>query len=79
VTEDRSIVGLMRSGDDDGGSWLALAQGLEALHDLVERFRGAGAKVDLDRSGNVASLPATASTTLSRIAQEALTNAAKRA
>ena len=79
LEEVRSIVGLMRSGDDDDGSRLAPVQGLEALDELVERFRSAGAEVELHRSGNVASLPATASTTLYRIAQEAFTNAAKHA
>jgi signal transduction histidine kinase len=79
LDEVRSIVGLMRSGDVDDGSRLAPAQGLEALDELVERFRSAGAKVDFERSGDVASLPATAGTTLYRIAQEAFTNAAKHA
>jgi signal transduction histidine kinase len=77
LEEVRSIVGLMRSGDDD--SRLAPARGLEALEELLERFRSAGAEVSLERSGDVASLPPTASTTLYRIAQEAFTNAAKHA
>jgi signal transduction histidine kinase len=77
LEEVRSIVGLMRS--DDGSSSLAPLPGVEALDDLVERFRGAGAEVTLERVGAVDSLPATASTTLYRIAQEAFTNAAKHA
>jgi signal transduction histidine kinase len=79
LEEVRSIVGLMRSSDGDDGSRLAPVQGLEALDELVERFRRAGAEVGLERSADVASLPATASSTLYRIAQEALTNAAKHA
>ncbi len=79
LEEVRSVVGLLRSGAGDDGSRLAPVQGLEALDDLVERFRSAGAEVSLDRSEAVATLPATASTTLYRIAQEAFTNAAKHA
>jgi signal transduction histidine kinase len=79
LEEVRSIVGLMRAGDRDDGSRLAPVQGLEALDELVERFRRAGAEVRLECSGDVASLTATASTTLYRIAQEAFTNAAKHA
>ena len=79
LEEVRSIVGPMRSGDRDDGSRLAPVQGLEALDELVQRFRGAGAQVGLERSDDGVSLPATASTTLYRIAQEALTNAAKHA
>lgn len=79
LEEVRSIVGLMRSGAGEDGSRLAPVRGVEALDELVERFRSAGAEVALERSGDVASLPATASTTLYRIAQEAFTNAAKHA
>ena len=79
LDEVRSIVGLMRSDGGDDGSGLAPLPGVEALDGLAERFRSAGAQVRLERSGAVASLPATASTTLYRIAQEALTNAAKHA
>ena len=79
LDEVRSIVGLMRSDDVNERSSLAPVQGLEALDELVERFRSAGAKVTFERCRDVASLPATASTTLYRIAQEALTNAAKHA
>ena len=78
LEEVRSIVGLMRS-DADERSRLAPVPGLDALDELVERFRNAGAEVALERSGDVGSLPATASTTLYRIAQEAFTNAARHA
>jgi signal transduction histidine kinase len=79
LEEVRSIVGLMRSGENENGSRLVPVQGIEALSDLVERFRRAGAEVGLERGGDLASLSATASTTLYRIAQEAFTNAAKHA
>ncbi len=78
LDEVRSIVGLMRSGDGARSS-LAPMPGLEALGELVERFRSAGADVTFERSGDLASVPATAGTTLYRIAQEAFTNAAKHA
>jgi signal transduction histidine kinase len=79
LDEVRSIVGLMRSDDGDDRSRLAPVPGVEALDELAGRFRSAGAKVRLERSGPVASLPATAGATLYRIALEALTNAAKHA
>jgi signal transduction histidine kinase len=75
----RSVVGLMRAPVDDDGSRLMPVPGLEAIDELVDRFRSAGVEVGLERSGDVASLSATASTTLYRIAQEAFTNAAKHA
>jgi signal transduction histidine kinase len=81
LDEVRSIVGLMRSPDGDSGAagWLAPVPGLDAVGDLVDRFRDAGADVQLDRAGDLESVPATVGTTLYRIAQEALTNAAKHA
>jgi signal transduction histidine kinase len=79
LDEVRSIVGLMRSDDVDGSGSFAPVQGLDALEELVELFRGAGAEVEFERSGDVSSVPATTGTTLYRIAQEAFTNAAKHA
>ena len=52
------------------------ARGLPAL---VERFRSAGADVTLTVEGNAGALPATTGLAVYRIAQEALTNAAKHA
>jgi signal transduction histidine kinase len=77
LDEVRSIVGLLRS--DDERRWTAPVPGVEAISDLVERFRAAGAEVTLESDGELGRLPATAGTTLYRIAQEALTNAAKHA
>jgi signal transduction histidine kinase len=81
LDEVRSIVGLMRSryGDSGAAGRLVPVPGLDAVADLVERFRGAGADATLERAGDLESVPATAGATLYRIAQEALTNAAKHA
>jgi signal transduction histidine kinase len=79
LDEVRSIVGLMRTDDVNGHGTFAPVQGLESLDDLVDRFRGAGAEVEFEPACDVTSVPATASTTLFRIAQEAFTNAAKHA
>ncbi|MGO9792163.1 MAG: sensor histidine kinase [Solirubrobacteraceae bacterium] len=77
LDEVRSIVGLLRSDDERGRT--APVPGMEAIPDLVERFRAAGAAVTLESDGELGRLPATVGTTLYRIAQEALTNAAKHA
>jgi signal transduction histidine kinase len=79
LDEVRSIVGLMRSPDGETADSLVPVPGLDAVGELVERFRSAGADVDLRRTGDLAFVPATAGTTLYRIAQEALTNAARHA
>jgi signal transduction histidine kinase len=79
LDEVRSIVGLMRSPGGETADSLAPVPGLDAVGELVERFRSAGADVDLRRTGDLAFVPATAGTTLYRIAQEALTNAARHA
>ena len=79
LDEVRSIVGLMRSPEADTADSLVPVPGLDSLDELVERFRSAGADVRLERSGDLALVPATAGTTLYRIAQEALTNAARHA
>src|SRR5581483_6235035 len=76
LDEVRSIVGMMRSGD---GVNLMPVPGLDGVDELVARFRGAGADVTLERDGDLGAVPATSGATLYRIAQEALTNAAKHA
>jgi signal transduction histidine kinase len=79
LDEVRSIVGLMRSPDGGSAGSVGPVPGLDVLDDLVEGFRSAGAEVELECRGDFAQVPATAGTTLYRIAQEALTNAARHA
>jgi signal transduction histidine kinase len=80
LDEVRSIVGLMRTerGEGDGGS-LAPAPGIDHLQELVDRFRSAGVAISFEHDGIPAAVPRTIGTTACRIAQEALTNAAKHA
>lgn len=77
LQEVRSIVGMLRT-DEDRGSTAPVA-GVDEIPELVERFRGAGADVSLDRVGRLERLSATAGATLYRILQEALTNTVKHA
>jgi signal transduction histidine kinase len=79
LDEVRSIVGLMRSSENGSRPDLAPVPGLEGVAELVARFRNAGADVTLECDGEFVTVPATAGTTIYRIAQEALTNAAKHA
>lgn len=62
-----------------GSAIAAPAPGLDDLQDLVEQLRGAGVPVSLTVDGNLAEIPATVGTTIYRVTQEALTNAAKHA
>ncbi len=78
LDEVRSIVGLMRSDSPDRGSF-APTPGLDRISELVERFRSAGVRISLETGTPAANIPATVGTTAYRIAQEALTNAAKHA
>ena len=78
LEEVRGTVGLLRvDGGPDGAA--APLPGLDALPELVDRFRGAGAPVGLELDGDAAAVPATTGLTVYRIVQEALTNAAKHA
>jgi signal transduction histidine kinase len=87
LAEVRMTVGLLREddsglpGDSDGrgADGMAPLPGAEGLPALVERFRSAGADVTLTVEGDPSGLPATTGLTVYRIAQEALTNAAKHA
>jgi signal transduction histidine kinase len=79
LDEVRSIVGLMRAGDEPGRDRLAPQPTVEGIADLVERFRAAGAPITLELGAGARESPATVGTTAYRIAQEALTNAAKHA
>ena len=58
---------------------MAPLPGADGLPALVERFRSAGADVTLTVEGDASALPATTGLAVYRIAQEALTNAAKHA
>ena len=80
LEEVRAIVGLARAdpGEQDSSA-LAPTPGLDALDALVERYRSAGAEIRVELATSVAAVPATISTTAYRIAQEALTNAARHA
>jgi len=83
LAEVRTTVGMLRR-DANGArageepSTVPLP-GIDGLPALVERFRSAGADVTFTVEGDTAGLPATTGLALYRIAQEALTNAAKHA
>jgi signal transduction histidine kinase len=79
LDEVRTIVGLMRAGDDADRDRLVPQPTVDGIADLVERFRAAGAAITLDLDAGARQSPATVGTTAYRIAQEALTNAAKHA
>ncbi|MET9950789.1 histidine kinase [Streptomyces sp. NPDC006339] len=71
VGELDSVLGLLRSGEDDGE---LTAPGLEALDALV---RGAGSAVELTVRGDPTGLPEAVSREAYRIVQEGLTNAVR--
>jgi signal transduction histidine kinase len=77
LEEVRLAVGTLRSGDTAGRT--TPLPGVDALPALVERFRSAGADVTLAVDGDPSRLHAATGLTVYRIAQEALTNAAKHA
>ena len=77
LAEVRTTVGILR--EDDAADRSAPLPGASGLPALVEQFRAAGADVTLTVEGDVAGLPATTGLAVYRIAQEALTNAAKHA
>jgi signal transduction histidine kinase len=77
LAEVRTTVGMLR--EDDAADRSAPLPGASGLPALVEQFRAAGADVTLTVEGDVAGLPATTGLAAYRIAQEALTNAAKHA
>ena len=77
LAEVRTTVGMLR--EDDAADRTAPLPGAGALPALVEQFRSAGADVTLTVEGDTAGLPATTGLAVYRIAQEALTNAAKHA
>jgi signal transduction histidine kinase len=77
LSEVRSIMGLSRS--DGSDEVPAPAPGIDGVGELVEQFRRAGADVSLSVDGDLTRVPATTGSTVYRIAQESLTNAAKHA
>jgi signal transduction histidine kinase len=79
LDEVRAIVGLTRADGNDGSSSLAPTPGLESIDALVERYRSAGAEIKVELGAGIGRVPATIGTTAYRIAQEALTNAARHA
>jgi signal transduction histidine kinase len=83
LAEVRMTVGMLseaRDGGEDGPPGvMAPLPGADGLPALVERFRSAGADITLTVDGEISGLPATTGLAVYRIAQEALTNAAKHA
>ena len=77
LAEVRTAVGMLR--EDDAADRISPLPGAGGLPALVEQFRSAGADVTLAVEGDIAGLPATTGLAVYRIAQEALTNAAKHA
>ncbi len=77
LNEVRSIVGMSRS--DGGDAVSAPAPRIDGVGELVEQFQRAGADVSLSVDGDLTRVPATTGSTVYRIAQESLTNAAKHA
>jgi signal transduction histidine kinase len=77
LEEVRLTVGMLHSQGDPGRT--TPLPGVDSLPALVERFQSAGADVMLSVDGDTSRLPAATGLTVYRIAQEALTNAAKHA
>ena len=77
LTEVRATMGLLR---EDGTRGVAPpVPGFGQVPGLVEEFRGAGVRVGLAVDGDPSALPETVGSTVYRIVQEALTNAARHA
>ncbi|MGH3468685.1 MAG: sensor histidine kinase [Thermocrispum sp.] len=74
LDEVRAAVGLMRAADPSGVR--PMPSGAD-LTDLVESFRRAGGRVELDVRGDLGPLGATRGLAVYRIVQESLTNAAR--
>ena len=85
LTDMRRLVGVLRDeaapagANGSGRPSLAPQPGLGELDALVERVRGTGLDITLDRSGHPFAVSGAAGLTVYRIVQEALTNALKHA
>jgi signal transduction histidine kinase len=77
LAEVRATMGLLRTGA--GAAIAAPAPGADQLPQLVDQVREAGTDVSLAIEGKFGSLPVTTGSTVYRIVQEALTNAARHA
>jgi signal transduction histidine kinase len=77
LTEVRATMGLLRL--DDPGGIARPVPGFGQVPQLVGEFRGAGVQVTLTVDGDPSALPQTVGSTIYRIVQEALTNAARHA
>jgi signal transduction histidine kinase len=76
LAQARSVIGLLRSSDDDAQPSMP---GLAALESLVQGVRESGLVVDLRVQGSVDDVPAAVNLAAYRIVQEALTNAVRHA
>jgi signal transduction histidine kinase len=77
LAEVRATMGLLRSGS--GQAIASPVPGADELPRLVGQLRDAGADVSFVIEGDIGTLPATTGSTVYRITQEALTNAARHA
>jgi signal transduction histidine kinase len=86
LTDMRRLLGVLHDGSGAGGNGggggrpsLAPQPGLGDLEALVERVRGTGLDISLERAGRPFAVSGAAGLTVYRIVQEALTNALKHA
>jgi signal transduction histidine kinase len=77
LAQARSVIGLLRSSDDDNAQ--PSMPGLAALESLVQGVRETGLAVDLALQGPVDEVPVAVNLAAYRIVQEALTNAVRHA
>jgi signal transduction histidine kinase len=79
LAEVRAVVGLLREDAGRGETMTEPLPGVEALPELVERFRLAGADITVATDGDTGRLAGTTGLGVYRIVQESLTNAVKHA
>ena len=77
LVEMRRLVGLLRSGKDDGAAELEPQPGLDRLDDLVRQMKEAGLPVAVTLEGSPRPLPPGLDLSAYRIVQESLTNTLK--